>query len=354
MLGFILLHFINSRLIPQSRATKLISRQHLSTFFFDDLHQQITVFGRKITYFFISTDTPNSLIYSINNKDDKTKLVAPKEEKISNGKEFIKLKDMNFSKTIFKLDSKVKSGKEIKSKKTSSISFISFEYEDECQYGIEFISSKKDVDKYRKLSKKCFYLPPDDETPATLFTFSHTFESSLMKRSEAMDFSKIPFQKNIKRKKKFNEQQKVDLKNPNLFIKDKSSRSLLSQNTEKVTSNTAKKQKNIPASAIIGICLALVFTLTFFIFLCASKSGVEADSSPNQSTPITPNTPKTFSPSSPSPYAQACNSEFMHNVYMDPNAYYPNVVQYQGALPMKRHMKDYVANGIMNAPAIPA
>lgn len=346
MLGFILLRIIGSKLIDKSKDSKLISRQYLSTFFFDDLHEQISIFGKKNTYFFISASNPNSLTYSIIDKSDKRKLIVPKEDKISNENEYIKV---NFSKTIFKLDSTIKSNaKRVQSQIRSSISFISFEKEDECQSGIQFISSQKEGETNRKLSNKCFYLPPDDETPAVLYTSSHVFESSLMKRSQAMDFSKFSIRKNMKNKNFKIFEQAVDLKS----LTFSNSKSLsISDRIFKETATKSSDVKHSILSIIVPIISVTIICGIVIVFVCASKDSVEAESPLDQNQSYTPTT-KNYS-NTLSPYANACNSSFMQNTYMDTNAVYTGVVQYQGALPMKRHMKDNMASGILNA-GIPA
>lgn len=355
---FYLYHFSRSKYIGKQIPDHLISRQHLSTFFFDDLHKQVTILGRPNTYFFISKPSSNSLSYFIKyDTNDKTKAISPKEKRILNDIDFIKLNEQNCSKTTFKLESKI--GTE-NTEKAATISFLSFKLADECQNGIEFISSKEDISKYKKTPKKCYYSPPDDINPAVLYTFSHTYESSLMKRSKAMDFSKIPFRQSIKAKNRINSQQKIDLKSiysssPKTHIKDKNEPKILSetkQKAQKVTESTTTSTKPRSSSQFVlpatSISMGILVALILLVLVCTSKQSVEASSGYAQNEKNMPTA--AYQTGTISPYADACRSNYNQQVYMDPNIVYYGVVPYQGAKPFKRHMKDNVADGIMNVP----
>lgn len=363
ILLFSFIYGSRSVLSDRLKTAHFVSRPHLTTFFFDDIKNQVKILSHHKTYFFISTPTPERLSYYTDYAtNDKSRVRFNKEEKILNENEFFKINDSGSSKTIFELNSKTMTGNQKKSGKTSSVSFLSFENEDECQNGIEFISSKADLEKAKRMPNKCFYLPPTDCKPAILFTYDHTYESSLMKRSQAMNFAQMRINKNHISRKMVNEENKVDLKS---LYKSKSktktfnnkgtetiigflqSRTYLdSQNTIK---NTYKNSQPISYStkilATIGTFFVFLCMITFLVSLCTGKQSVEPSDSLD---PYQNNTPTAQNAQYPLNAVQSDLSCLRNGVYMDPNAYYPNVVPYQGAKPFDRQMKDNIADGIKN------
>lgn len=272
----IIFYFTFTSALRQFKTDYFHSQPNLSTLFFDD-HGKISIGINSKTYFFINSPTPKYISYSfiLNKGFGKNKII---KKKIYNENEFIHINNTKYLRAYFNFNKKAINGdrKFVAISKLSSISFLSYEFNDLCQNGVEFIQSEKEL-QLKDGEKKCFYLPPQNNKGAVLYTDENIYSSSLSLETLS-DQNKV-FDNALSRKKLKISHSKLLSSQDSQNIKN--SKLLIEPTNNNYPCQYRKKHLPLRKSFLFNIninvmLLIIVISGIFLISLCVKKQSVDA------------------------------------------------------------------------------